>query len=210
LSLRERPFGFTSGGFCLEGALHEGDGRLAAVVLHPHPQYGGDMHNHVVLAVCAAFAGGGATTLRFNFRGTGRSEGAFDNGRGEADDARAAVRAARDLRSEAEVVLVGYSFGAGVAAAVAAEDALRGLVLVSPPVAFMALPPLPDALETLVIAGDVDDIAPLEALQALAGSSRRVVAVAGVGHTWWPGLEQLSQELSNFVLSLTRTKPQNP
>jgi alpha/beta superfamily hydrolase len=168
------------------------------------------MHNHVVLAACEAFAGAGATTLRFNFRGTGRSEGAFDNGRGEADDAGAAIGAARELGSGAQVVLVGYSFGAAIAATIAAESELRGLVLVSPPVAFMPLPRLQDGLETLVIAGGLDEIAPSEAVLALASASRRVVVVAGVGHTWWPGLEQLSLELSNFVSTLTRTKPQNP
>jgi len=99
----ERPFAFESGGLQLEGMLHEGDGGLAAVVLHPHPLYGGDMDNHVVLALRGTLAGAGATTLRFNFRGAGRSQGEHDGGRGEATDARAAIDELRKLRPGCQI-----------------------------------------------------------------------------------------------------------
>lgn len=199
-----------SGVLRLEGALHEGGGGLAAVMLHPHPLYGGDMHNHVVVAACEAFADAGATTLRFNFRGTGRSEGAFDAGRGEADDARVAILAVRDRLPGVPLVLVGYSFGAAVAATVASESGLRALVLISPPVAFTPLPQLPDALDTLMLAGDRDEIAPAEALRALAGPSRRVALAPGVGHTWWPGVEHLTSDLSRFASGLVPLNQQPP
>jgi len=208
--LQERPFDVMSGGLRLEGALHEGGGGLAAVVLHPHPLYGGDMHNHVVVAVCETFADAGATTLRFNFRGTGRSEGAFDDGRGEADDARAAILALRERLPGIPLVLVGYSFGAAVAAAVASESALRALVLISPPVAFAPLPPLPDAVDTLVLAGDRDEVAPAETVLALGGPSRRVALAPGVGHTWWPGVEHLTSDLSGFASGLVPLNRQYP
>ena len=109
-----------SGGRSLEAAIHDGDGALAVLVLHPHPQYGGDMDNHVVTAICGAMATRGATTIRFNFRGAGRSQGTYDNGRGEADDARAALKTLREAAPGAKILLAGYSFGAMIAAGVAA------------------------------------------------------------------------------------------
>src|SRR5437870_1749312 len=85
---RERFVQFESDGPRLDGALRlVQSARLCAVVLHPHPLYGGDMDNHVVTSLCAALNTLGATTLRFNFRGAGASEGTHDNGRAEVDDA---------------------------------------------------------------------------------------------------------------------------
>ena len=136
----ERAFTIESDGLLLEGALREGGSDLLALVLHPHPQYGGDMHNHVVTAVCGALAESGATTLRFNFRGTGRNEGAFDSGRGEANDARAAVDALRALRPDGRLLLAGYSFGAMIAATVATDVRPDALVLISPPLCMMQTP----------------------------------------------------------------------
>lgn len=201
---REAPVEFPNDGLMLEGALQEGaHSRLAAVILHPHPQYGGDMDNHVVLAARDAFADAGATTLRFNFRGTGRSEGAFDNGRAEAGDARAAIRYLRERTPETGLVLVGYSFGALVAARIAAESALQALLLISPPVAFAPLPPLPDGLPVLLLTGEADEVAPAAAIRALETPSRRVAVVPGAGHTWWPGVDRLRAELSAFAAGLT-------
>ena len=104
----------------LEGFLHlpEGDGPFPAVVVcHPHPQMGGDMHNNVVMGVCYSLFIAGIASLRFNFRGVGRSQGQYDEGRGEMDDVLAALAAAGSQESIAtdRVGLAGYSFGAGVA-----------------------------------------------------------------------------------------------
>ena len=199
MTFAERAFDFESGGLRLQGALHEGESALSAVVLHPHPQYGGDMDNHVVLAVCGALAAAGATTLRFNFRGTGRIQGAFDDGRGEAADAGAAIGALRELQPEAPLVLAGYSFGALVAAGIACQEDLRALILVSPPAAFAPLPPLPEGSDTLLITGEYDDLAPPEQLRVLEGPRRRVAVVPEAGHTWWPGIESLAREISAFL-----------
>ena len=198
----ERSFDFESDGRQLEGMLHEDDGGLAAVVLHPHPLYGGDMDNHVVLAVRAAFADAGATTLRFNFRGAGRSQGAHDGGRGEADDARAAIRELRVLRPNCRMLLAGYSFGAQVAAAVAAAEPLAGLVLVSPPIAMGALTRLPEGVDTLIVTGEWDDIAPAGRLSELANRRTRVAVVEGAGHAWWPGVDRLAAEVAAFLREL--------
>lgn len=200
----ERAFSFVSEGLKLEGLklegmLHEGEGQLAALVLHPHPLYGGDMDNHVVLALRAVFADAGATTLRINFRGAGRSQGVHDGGRGEADDARAAMRELRALRPGCRMLLAGYSFGAQVAAAVAADEQIAGLMLVSPPVATGVLPRLPDGVDTLIVTGEWDDIAPAARLAELAGPRRRIDVVEGASHAWWPGVDQLAAEAAVFL-----------
>lgn len=202
-ALAERRMTFASGDLRLEGAIHDGAGRLAAVVLHPHPQYGGDMDNHVVAEMCIVLAARGATTLRFNFRGAGRSEGHYDGGRGEADDARAAVTAVLEAAPGARLVLAGYSFGATIAATIAADVAPAALVLVSPPVGMGALPPLDPALPALVIAGDSDQIAPAATIRALASEHQRAVVVEGVDHSWWSGLDALSCEIGAFLDSLS-------
>ena len=193
-AVEERRIGIVSGDLALEAAIHDGDGALAVLVLHPHPQYGGDMDNHVVTAICGAMAARGATTLRFNFRGAGRSQGAYDNGRGEADDARAALETLRSAAPGAKMLLAGYSFGAMIAAGVAAGAELAALVLVSPPVGSAPLPPLDAELPTLLVAGDQDGIAPAPAVagaggRAAAGRHRRgcrPLVVAGVGFACRP------------------------
>ena len=75
----------------LEGLLESVAGDAGVVVTHPHPQYGGDMHNNVLDAIVKAYRKNGYSTLRFNFRGVGASQGAFDNGIGEREDVRAAI-----------------------------------------------------------------------------------------------------------------------
>lgn len=101
-----------------ELALPDSPGPLpGAVICHPHPLYGGDMHNNVVMGVHDALLQCGFATLRFNFRGAGGSEGVHENGIAEVDDVLAALRflAAAEGVDAARLALVGYSFGAGVA-----------------------------------------------------------------------------------------------
>ena len=104
------------------------EGRLCpgVAVCHPHPLMGGDMSNNVVMAICYDLARLGMASLRFNFRGVGMSLGAYDEGRGEVDDALAALRflASHEQVEQDSVGLAGYSFGAGVAMKAALQDDL--------------------------------------------------------------------------------------
>ena len=202
MRLNEKPCAVFSDGLRLEAALHEGDGDLTAVVLHPHPLFGGDMHNHVVVALCEAIAALGATTLRLNFRGTGDSEGSHDQGPGEANDARAACAELRRLRPDARLLLAGYSFGGLVAAIAAADARPEGLVLVAPPFKLAGETPELDAsLPVLVMTGEQDRIAPAESIEALRGPRRTVTVVPGVDHGWWPGTDVLAAAVREFVES---------
>src|SRR5688500_16437993 len=163
-----------SAGVALEASLALPADAIAGVVIcHPHPLYGGDMDNPLVLEVRDACHRAGLTTLRFNFRGTGRSTGRHDGGAGERDDVRAALRVLADhLPAPRTVALAGYSFGAAVAwATAAAGEHVNGLALVAPPLAaatYRPAPPTPDVDgPVLVVAGDADAHCPLRDLDDL-------------------------------------------
>lgn len=178
-------------GVTLEGRLGRASergaaGRGGALLCHPHPLYGGAMSNAVVLAARDAVAGLGLTTLRFNFRGVGRSSGGYDEGRGEQLDLEAAFgRLAAELAGT-RAHLVAYSFGAWVAArALRAGLAPASAILISPPVDFMDFSGLPPpAVPALVVSGDRDQFgsaASVDRWLGPAGAIERVV-LRGVDH----------------------------
>ncbi|GAB6095466.1 Dot/Icm type IV secretion system effector CoxH3 [Desulfatiferula olefinivorans] len=157
----ETPCTFPSDVLQLEGLLDQGPQDRAVIITHPHPLYGGDMHNPVVDTVRQAYRDRGFATLRFNFRGTGQSEGSHDQGRGEVRD----ILAARSFltgRGYSVVDLAGYSFGAFVSLTAVAQNPrdFSRLVLISPPVDFIEFADLSgiEAL-SLVISGEHDDYA---------------------------------------------------
>jgi len=155
--MEERVF-FTSGGLRIEGMLASAAPGRGVVITHPHPLYGGDMDNSVVIAVQRAYLRQGFSTLRFNFRGVGASEGRYDDGPGERQDAGAAL-AFLASRGMAAIDLAGYSFGAWVNAGLNAG--FQRMVMVSPPVAFMSFDrPAPIPTLRLIVTGSRDDIAP--------------------------------------------------
>jgi len=127
------------------------------VMCHPHPLYGGDMDNPVVIRAVEVAQAAGLATLRFNFRGAGGSEGVHDQGGGERDDVCAAVDAlAGEIPQGQPLGLGGYSFGAWVAARVAMADgapALAGLALVAPPLGMLDWGFARSAPHTLLVAG---------------------------------------------------------
>ena len=132
---------------------------LVAVICHPLPTEGGTMHNKVVTIAARALRELGATTVRFNFRGTGGSEGEFDHGQGEQDDLRAVVAWVRAQRPDAALWLAGFSFGAYVSLRMAAELLPGMLVSIAPPAGRWDF----DAIELpacpwLVIQGEADEI----------------------------------------------------
>jgi uncharacterized protein len=130
-----------------------------AVVCHPHPEHGGTLENKVVHTLARAFVAKGFAVLRFNFRGVGESEGAFDEGRGETVDALAAAAEMKSRYDGKALWLAGFSFGAAIAIRAAADVGADGLVSVAPAVSRVAgaggsQPDCP----WLVIQGDEDDL----------------------------------------------------
>jgi len=126
----------------LQAVLHQGDaeGQFAAnqwlvVICHPHPVHGGSMDNKVVTTLMRTYRDLGIHVLRFNFRGVGLSEGAFDNAIGELDDLRAVIAWGRQHFPESQFMLAGFSFGSSIAAQISYEvPGLVHLTLVAPPV----------------------------------------------------------------------------
>jgi len=158
--------------------------RGTVVVCHPHPQHGGTMDNKVVQTLARAFVALGWRSVRFNFRGIGASQGAWDDGLGEVDDA-VAVIGAFAAADASPFMLAGFSFGAYVASQAALrlpDDAKpRRLVLVGPSTQKQAMPPVPP--DTVVIHGETDDVVPLAATLAWARpQALPVIVFPGVGH----------------------------
>jgi alpha/beta superfamily hydrolase len=109
----------------IESLLEEpedGDPIQAALVCHPHPQHGGTMHNKVVYRTARGLRRAGAVVLRFNYRGVNLSEGSYDNGVGELDDARVALAFLRERYPALPFVIAGFSFGSRIALRLAAEQ----------------------------------------------------------------------------------------
>ena len=154
-----------------------------AVICHPHPQHGGTMDNKVAQTLARAAIALGWRSVRFNFRGVGASEGHWDEGRGEIDDALAVVRAMR--RAGEPLLLAGFSFGAYVASQAAArlpDDAKpQRLALVGPSTQKQRMPAVP--ADTVVIHGEADDVVPLSAtLEWARPQALPVIVFPGTGH----------------------------
>ena len=125
----ERIF-IQSDGLKIEALIDESPGQAAVVVTHPHPLYGGDMYNNVVQSIISAYKQTGFTTLRFNFRGVGRSEGKHGQGIGEQEDIRSALAFLSEM-GKASIDLAGYSFGSWVnALGLASFDLVKRVELV--------------------------------------------------------------------------------
>ncbi|MFN2426941.1 MAG: alpha/beta fold hydrolase [Candidatus Binatia bacterium] len=122
--ISESIFRFRAGDVELDGRISIPPGAAqGCVICHPHPLYGGDMNNSVVVAVAGALAAAGVATLRFDFRGVGRSGGSHGGGAPEVEDARAAVDALAAATGLTSVAIAGYSFGSLIALRVAAAGA---------------------------------------------------------------------------------------
>lgn len=157
----------------LEALLNAGraDAQFAALVCHPHPLGGGTLHNKVVYHAMKAFQGLGLPVLRFNFRGTGLSEGAHDEGRGEQDDVRAALDWL-DREFHRPILFAGFSFGAWVGLRVCCGDPrVPGLIALGLPVTAEGRSYSYEFLHTcskpkLFVSGARDPYGPREAVEA--------------------------------------------
>ena len=156
--------------------------RALALVCHPHPLFSGTMDNKVVTTLSKAFEEIDCAVVRFNFRGVGKSEGSYDEGRGEVEDAKAALAHLQTLCGEQlPLILAGFSFGGFVAASLATTVPHQKLVLVGPAVSRFAVPSV--AAETVVIHGETDDVVPLaDVLNWARPQALPVTVFPGSGH----------------------------
>ncbi len=176
----------------------EGTPRGVAVIAHPHPLHGGTMTNKVVQTLARAFVLAGWTAVRFNFRGVGRSEGTYDEGRGELDDLLTVVRA---QAPDGPLCLSGFSFGAFVtshaAAQLQAQRDVQRLVLVGTAASRFSVAPVPSELHlrSLVIHGELDDTVPLASVMDWARPQQLPVLVVPGGGHFFHGQLPLLREL---------------
>jgi len=197
----------------LEAILKEPDGsrRGAALVLHPHPLFGGTMHNKVVFRAAAALNDAGLLALRINFRGVGQSTGVHDEGRGERDDVRAGLDYLTDNYPDLEITLCGFSFGARVGLEVGvADERVARLISIGTPVDkydFNFLEQCRKAI--LFVQGDRDEFGDVERLRALVAKIKAPVElkiIKDAGHFFDNQLNELKAAITEWVLSESAKK----
>lgn len=139
------------------------------IICHPHPLYGGTMHNKVVTTLAKTFQNLGLYTVRFNFRGVGESEGHYDSGEGELDDLLAVIKWIREDHPHDDIWLAGFSFGAYIAAKAATRANPKKLVTVAPAVEHFPMQAIPPINCFWILAqGEKDEVVPPEAVFAWA------------------------------------------
>ncbi|MBI5550824.1 MAG: alpha/beta fold hydrolase [Desulfobacterales bacterium] len=199
----EKTIFFNDAEVRLEGRLLMASPKQAVVITHPHPLYGGDMDNGVVTAIAEAYNQEGWSTLRFNFRGTGRSSGHHEDGIGEQVDVQAAITCLKNLGFQ-RIDLAGYSFGAWVLAAWArsAGDHPHRLLLVAPPVAFIDFTKMTIPGLHHVFTGSLDDLAPPGQINLALPhwhAQARLSVIQGADHSFWGHFQTLEREIAAAI-----------
>lgn len=182
---------------------------MVTLACHPHPVFGGTMHNKVVFHAAKAAVLLGLPCLRFNFRGVGASEGSYAEGIGELNDARAALDYLAARFPQTPICVMGFSFGAWVGLAVGAEDertiALVGLGL---PAGMMDFKFLADVRKPkLIVQGTRDIYGPREQLETLFKTMhkpKQLHWVEGADHFFGGHLDEAQAQVSNFLKEITQ------
>jgi hypothetical protein len=182
------------------------DPRFVAIVCHPHPLYGGTMHNKVVYRAAQALHQCGAPVLRFNFRGAGLSEGVHDQGRGEEDDVRAALDYLALEFPRRPILLAGFSFGSWVGLRVGCVDArVTRLIGLGLPVDNCDFSYLHGCEKPkLIIQGGNDQFGSsvnIEALYAALPEPKQIVIVEGADHFFAGRLAEVSAAITGWIES---------
>ncbi len=186
----------------LEGLLSEGTTGRGVVITHPHPLYGGDMNNIVVETIQKAYQRKGHATLRFNFRGVGRSTGSYDDGAGEQTDILAAFDFLRE-RNLSVIDLAGYSFGAWVIAQTLGRVPADSVIMISPPAAMMRFESnvtIPNL--KLAVSGSRDEFAPPDLVEPMVhrwNPAADFTVIHGADHFFFGHTDKLTTILNNAI-----------
>ncbi len=206
----------------LEGRYHHSKlpNAPVALLLHPHPQHGGTMNNKVVYTLYHAFVRRGFSTLRFNFRGVGRSQGKFDAGLGELSDAASALDWMQTYNPNAQSCWVaGFSFGAWIGMQLLMRrPEIDGFVSVAPPANaydFTFLAPCPSS--GLIVHGTADETVPEPSVAKLAtklGSQKNIRVkyntIEGAGHAFGAQLDSLNDVVDEYLSTVIVDTPTIP
>ena len=174
--------------------------RGIAILCHPHPLYGGNMHDAVLGKLETVLNHKNWSTLRFNFRGVGHSDGSYDGGLGEVDDLLAAHRWAVNRCAVDRILLAGYSFGAIVtinaAARIVPSSELDKLILVAPPLALLEKPVKPEKFQVKIFAGTEDQWVSVSDCQTWLEDSGNLEIIEGADHFFGGMLSQLGEAVA--------------
>jgi len=190
----------------IEAILKEPDGQVAraAIVCHPHPLFGGTMHNKVVYRIAKAFQDAGFAVLRFNFRGAGLSAGTHDYGRGEQDDLRSAIEFMENKYPDAEAWIAGFSFGSAVMlSAACGYKRVRAIVAAGVPVSKYDFTNLVECDKPkLFVQGQHDEFgspADLQKFIERLSEPKELKIIEGADHFFEGHLAELYRTVSSFI-----------
>lgn len=195
----------------LEGRYQPGKSETSpiAIILHPHPSFGGTMNNQIIYHLYYMFSKRGFTVLRFNFRGVGRSQGYFDHGLGELSDAAAALDWIQSFNPESRACwIAGFSFGSWISMQLLMRrPEVEGFLTIAPPANlydFSFLAPCPSS--GLIINGDKDVVAPPDAVETLVEKLKTQKGItidhqimSGANHFFEDHTEDLIERCGNYV-----------
>jgi len=210
--MREEKVLIPSGAIQLESLIkiHEALSFKGGVIFcHPHPQYGGDMHNQVITTAVEAASQEGLSTLRFNFRGVGESGGSYEEGIGEREDVKAVIEYFSSKLKDAHpfLILLGYSFGAWVGLPIAIQDErINGMVTIAPPLQLLDFGFLWGCKKKkLFIVGDQDLFCPASLLEEWYGhleEPKSLAIIPGADHFFFSHTPLLAQPLREFFRTI--------
>lgn len=174
-----------------------------AVICHPHPLFGGTMNNKVVTTMARAFKDLGLRTVRFNFRGVGKSEGSHANGIGEIEDLKTIINWVKQVKPEDDLWLAGFSFGGFIAGTVATQIPVKQLVTIAPQVSrFIEAKTPPITVPWVLVQGEEDEvISPQETYAWIDTLDPKpvLIRISGASHFFHGKLMVLRQELDRIL-----------
>ncbi len=183
----------------LEAVFEDKGSDMCVVITHPHSLMGGNMHNNVVMAAWRASLEKGLSAVRFNFRGVGRSSGSFDNGNGEMNDLASVISYVHK-----PVIIIGYSFGAWVAANYVNQlDTPLPCIFISPPTGMFTFPDMKQD-RIWSITGQADQFCSIPTLKGLLEKDR-IEIVRQVDHFWFGEEDKLAPYLNEKLNLITQS-----
>jgi uncharacterized protein len=201
----EEPILFDStGGVRLEGLYADSVGSTGVVIAHPHPLMGGEMRNPIVEIVTKTLLQNGLSTLRFNFRGVGKSSGSYDEGRGEKEDLLASFGFLKQ-RGKSDIILIGYSFGAWICAGVISRSIPSAVVFIAPAIGLLRfdIAPLQGRIG-LIVCGNRDPFCPFEKIASFAARLTCPLVFIDTDH-FFLGRERVLARYVSAFLEKTRS-----
>ena len=212
--MREEIIEFYSGALTLEGVLGIPDGREpfpAVIICHPHPLHGGSMDNNVVNSLCDALYEKSTISLKFNFRGVGRSQGEYSNGIGEQEDVSNAISFLSTLSEvdSGRIGLAGYSAGAAFALPVGCKDArIKVIAAISPPLSMFDFEFLKSCIKPqILISGSEDNFTQIDRFIGFCQdlpAPREHDCIEGADHFWWGYESVLAQKTTDFFTKILK------